>query len=456
MSALADLWNSQLAERAGAGREQPAWLHVLRQAGAAAFEKHGLPHRKVEDWKYTSLKLLEARSQKLAELGHSQVAVDEWPDPLVAEAFPIVTLGNGRVQGALPATRKFETLPLEEALAAESHASWVRPLLESLEVQSTARAFAALNNSMLGPGLVIHVPGGQDAGPLLLQWAFGAEPPAMLHSSRVLIRLGANASLDLVEQFQSAAAHAQGLNLVIQVQLEPGARLRHVRVQQESEEAALITRIECDTGRGASYALAAFDLGGGLVRHDTQVTLAQPGAEADVNGAFVIGGSGHIDNHVVIDHAAGPSRSGQFFRGVLGGRSRGVWNGKARIRPGADGSSVRQSNGNLLMSPLAEIDTKPELEIYADEVEASHGATVGQLDEEAVFYLRSRGLDGDEARAMLTGAFCRTVLERTPGLTGALGESIAGRLEFALQPMAEAAPTSRGSGPATAPRGDAE
>ena len=140
----------------------------------------------------------------------------------------------------------------------------------------------------------------------------------------------------------------------------------------------------------------------------------------------MLDGQRHVDNHVSVDHAAPDCSSEQFFRGVLGGRSRGVFNGRALIRTGADGSSVRQSNANLLLSDLAEMDTKPELEIYADEVEASHGATVGQLDETAVFYLRSRGLADSAARRMLTAAFCRAATDKLEdsGLAGRIVELI--------------------------------
>jgi Fe-S cluster assembly protein SufD len=140
--------------------------------------------------------------------------------------------------------------------------------------------------------------------------------------------------------------------------------------------------------------------------------LAGEAADCAFDGAFVLDRKRHVDNHVSVDHAAPGCSSTQFFRGVLGGSSRGVFNGRALIRSGADGSSVRQSNANLLLSALAEMDTKPELEIYADEVEASHGATVGQLDETAVFYLRSRGLSEDQARRILTMAFCHAVTDR--------------------------------------------
>ena len=151
---------------------------------------------------------------------------------------------------------------------------------------------------------------------------------------------------------------------------------------------------------------------------------------AEFNGAFVLDRKRHVDNHVSVDHASPGCSSSQFFRGVLGGSSRGVFNGRALIRPGADGSSVTQSNANLLLSTLAEMDTKPELEIYADEVEASHGATVGQLDETAIFYLRSRGLSETRARRMLTAAFCRAVIDRLGNRS--LAERLEGMLDAVM------------------------
>ena len=183
-------------------------------------------------------------------------------------------------------------------------------------------------------------------------------------------------------------------------------------MQQESAGAVLLTATSVAQAADSRYVYSGFDLGGAVVRHELAATLDGPGADAEFRGAFVLDGRRFADNHVSVDHAAPGCSSRQFFRGVLGGRSRGVFNGRALIRPGADGSSVHQSNANLLLSGLAEMDTKPELEIYADEVEASHGATVGQLDEAAVFYLRTRGLSDSEARRMLTSAFCHAVTDK--------------------------------------------
>lgn len=420
----------------------PEWLEHIRASATEAFSKSGLPHRKVEDWKYTSLKLLEARSHRLLEEsaapGQAERGTDalDWPAPLTEDSFAVRLL-NGRPETNSPAPDSFTVLPLEAAIASEDTRAWVREMLQSLEVDGPARAFSALNTSMLGPGLVIHVPRGTDGGTLLLQWAFEETPPAMLFNTRVLIRLEEGASLTVIDHFESAGEHAHGLNRVVQADVGRGAKLHHLRLQDESDEAVLITRTECAVHKNGSFHSCAFDWGGALVRQDSYAGLLEPGATADIDGAFILDGEQHLDHHVFVDHVSGNTRSGQFFRGVLSGKSRGVFNGKARIQKGADGSSVRQSNANLLLSRMAEIDTKPELEIYADEVEASHGATVGQLDEDAVFYLRSRGLSEEEARGMLTGAFCKAVLDQTMELPASLAEKIAHKMENALGTLVE-------------------
>jgi Fe-S cluster assembly protein SufD len=159
---------------------------------------------------------------------------------------------------------------------------------------------------------------------------------------------------------------------------------------------------------------AAFDLGGALVRNDISIDIVHPGASVELYGLYLASGRQHIDNHTRVDHRVGPATSSEEYRGILGDRARCVFNGKAIVHKGADGTDARQANHNLLLSDKAEIDTKPELEIYADDVKCSHGATVGQLDKKALFYLRSRGLDREEAARILTRAFAAVIVARAP------------------------------------------
>jgi len=416
---LGDSWASSL--RSAVPGSGPEWLQALRVVAAEEFLRSGLPGYKDEAWKYTSLRQLEDLHPELG-FGPSGGQRPAWPPPLVAGVNFGFRVHNGRVEG-------FDSEPppgvtivgLEQAIRGPSSPllERLRFLLEKVDIRGRGRSFEALNTAMLDAGVLVHVAAGVDAGLCLAQWAQSGKQPSRMANFRLILVLEPGARLGLVEHYLglneppgegSVAAHA--LSLVLQFELAAGAVLDHVMLQNETARNVLLTSGEVIQGEGSSYQFTGFDLGGGLVRHAITCRLAGAGASARLNGAFLADGSSHVDYHVCVQHQAPACSSEQFFRGVLGGHSRGVFNGKALIQRGADGSKVRQSNANLLLSPFAEIDTKPELEIYADEVEASHGATVGQLDEQAIFYMRSRGLDEAEARRMLTSAFCRTVTAR--------------------------------------------
>jgi Fe-S cluster assembly protein SufD len=406
----------------------PGWLKAVRQTAAAQFRAGGLPHRKVEAWKYTPLRALETFAPAPAAIAVERLPSSEFPTPLCDRATMVDILDGepGSPSSALP--DGVSVMPLVDGI--ERFEDRLRPLIEAVDLNGASRAFVALNTALAQQGLVVHVAEGRDAGRLLLRWVSSPSADAVLRHVRVFLLLDRGARLDLVEQFQGIGTSCGGLNVLCQVELDSGAHLGHTRVQAESERAVLLTSMSVQQATDSRYVYRGFDLGAGLARHEMTVNLLGPGAAADIAGAFVLDGKRHADNHINVEHTAAGCRSEQFFRGVLGGRSRGVFNGRALIRPGADGSSVRQSNANLLLSPLAEMDSKPELEIYADEVEASHGATVGQLDEMAVFYMRSRGLGEAAARRMLTTAFCHAVTDRVAGR--GLAERIAEMMDAAM------------------------
>ena len=167
-------------------------------------------------------------------------------------------------------------------------------------------------------------------------------------------------------------------------------------------------------GRDSQLRMASYDLGGGLIRNDVVIDLSQPGADVAFDGLYLAGDGQHIDNHTRVDHRVGPATSTQEYRGILNGHCRCVWNGKAVVHEGADGTDASQANHNLLLSEKAEIDAKPELEIYAEDVKCSHGTTIGQLDESSMFYLRTRGIDEQHAQQMLTFAFAADIVARAP------------------------------------------
>ena len=385
------------------------WLRDLRESAVAAFTSGGLPHRKVEAWKYTPMRLIEDRAPALPSASAAPGPVTA-PEPLLS-GTPRVLMVDGlaaAVDGTL--ADGVRLMPLREAL--EQHDRPIRELAQRVGLGGPSHAFTALNTAFIDRAQVLHVARGVDAGRVLLQWSFSEGAADRLDFARLFVLLEDNARLDLVEQFESASTHAGALNVMLQARLGDAAQLAHTRVQRETDEAVLLTATSVEQGADSRYRYNGFDLGGSLVRHEVYTELVGEGARSELGGACVLDHRRHGETRISVDHAAPNCSSEQFFRGVLGGRSRGVFNGRALIREGADGSSVRQSNANLLLSPLAEMDTKPELEIYADEVEASHGATVGQLDETAVFYLRSRGLSDAAARRMLTSAFCHAVSNR--------------------------------------------
>lgn len=428
MSALAQQWSD--ASRNSERLAGPQWLEQLRTAAADQLQEHGLPQRRDEAWKYTPMRLLEKLNPTVdgfdqqGALSGSE-GEDLMPPALLEKPDCTIDICDGQLTTAVENLQPGVTiLSLAEGL--KLHEAKLRKQIEAVDINGSSGAFAALNTAFLQHGLLIHVKPQINAGSMLLRWAFSAGTLASLHNFRIFLLLEKGSKLQLTEQFESLATGGKALNVISHFDLEEDSNLNHVRLQNEQENSVLMTSTRAIQGENSRYTYAGFDLGGGLVRHELSSKLAGRGAQVIFNGAFVLDHQRHVDNHVSVEHAAPDCSSEQFFRGVLGGRSRGVFNGRALISAGADGSSVRQSNANLLLSGLAEIDTKPELEIYADEVVASHGATVGQLDEAAVFYLRTRGLSDAAARRILTSAFCRTVTERLehPALASRISELI--------------------------------
>ena len=427
MSALAQQWGESL--RSVAHPQGLQWLDELRLRASDQLTAHGLPHRKDEDWKYTPMRVLEKLNPAVASNPEGVVAdvgndVD-FPAALHDSPDCLISIYDGVLVGQEGSDRPGVTvLPLAEGL--KRYEPLLRKHIESVNISGSAQAFAALNTATLNQGLVIHVDEKADAGTILLRWALSGKAGPSIHNFRVFLLLAEGARMQLMEQFESADHTGSALNVVSHIDLGVNTVLEHLCLQNESENTILMSSTRIEQAQGSRYNYAGFDLGGGLVRHELKTVLGGSGAHAAFLGAFVLDQARHVDNHISVDHSSPGCSSEQFFRGVLGGRSRGVFNGKALIRPGADESSVRQSNANLLLSPLAQIDTKPELEIYADEVEASHGATVGQLDEAAIFYLRSRGLSEVEARRLLVGAFCRAVTDKleNQALAGHVSELI--------------------------------
>ena len=392
----------------------PDWFKTLRATGAEQFRTHGLPTRKDEAWKYTGLSRLEKGGVQLASVSDDSPVSDAHPAPLVKAGLQINILDGRMFETVGNLSDGLNVQSLSDALS--TGVDGLQDMLESLASSrpqiGSSDGFTALNTATLDHGLVIHVAAGKDAGRVLINWSTQAAATRLMFNTRVCVILEKNARLELLEQFENPHANTNTSNIVIQAELGEHAKLQHVRFQQESELATLITRTEVSQQAGSEYTYFGFDLGGGLVRHDLRSSLLGQGSRATINGAYLLDGDRHVDNHARVDHVSPGGSSDQYCRGVIGGSGKAVFNTAVVVHPGADESEAKQSNGNILLSERAVVNTKPELEIYADEVVASHGATVGQLDEQAVFYLRTRGLSDKAARQMLTTAFCRSVSDR--------------------------------------------
>ena len=392
-----------------------AWLDAARRENLDAFAAAGLPDRRVEAWKYTPLRAL---AQRAFQPGDAQAATRAVATQALAlpGGGPRMVFVNGVFRAdlstldALPAGLTLQ--PLSQAL--HEPAEPLRFAL-SRHYRDAGDAFARLNAALAGDGVVLRVAAGaQVAEPVQLIFAGAPAGHDLAWHARNVIELGEGATLSLVEHHLASGEQRDLGTLVSDVLLREGARLQFTLLQNAAEGSSLVRRSQLHLGANAHASLHVLELGGALVRHDLQAELTGDGARLDTRGAFVLHGRQHVDTQLAIRHQARDTTSTSQWRGVADDRARGVFRGAIVVAPGADGSDASLSTRNLLLSAQAEIDTKPELEIHADEVKAAHGATVGQLDERALFYLRSRGVPLAQARGMLTVAFCRAVLDDMP------------------------------------------
>lgn len=379
-----------------------------RTSAFARFTELGFPGAREEAWKYTSLRRLEARrfapATREAALREPVVVPPSLGDHCIVLVNGYLRADLGRLAGLPPGIHVSSLADLP----AEAPASTALP---SPHDSGTAR-FADLNEAMSADPLLIEVDADvRWAGPLHVVIIAAGTQPAMSHP-RVTIRIGAGSLARIVLQYTDDGAVERFINAVVDIELAERSELHVYRLQNLGPKAFHIERFDASVAAGARLAVRDSQLGASLARLDLNVSLAGRAAETELTGLFIADGARHLDTHVHVGHRAIETRSVQDYRGVAAGRGRAVFNGKAVVHEGAQKSVARQSSRNLLLTPGAEIDTKPELEIYADDVQCSHGATTGQLDPAAMFYLRSRGLSESEARSALTRAFTGAVSSR--------------------------------------------
>ena len=382
----------------------------IRQDAARRFAELGFPTTRDEEWRFTNVSSIAKTQFSAAPSDWNAREVAQFDQSLSPnEGGPRLVFINGRYSPDHSSCQKLprgiRATPLREANGAvEAH------LARYAAYQD--RAFVALNTANFDDGACIEIPKGTVVEePIHLVFlATGGEVPVISHP-RSLVVIGPGSQATVVESYLGHGAK-YFTNAVTEIVAGDHSVVDHYKLQEEDERAFHVATLQVQIGRDANFSTHSISLGGGgLVRNDINAVLAE-GSEATVNGLYLASGSQHIDNHTAIDHAKPHGTSHELYKGILGGTSAAVFNGKIIVRPAAQKTDAKQTNRNLVLSENATIHTKPELQIYANDVRCTHGATIGQLDQEAIFYLRSRGIAKEQARDLLMQAFARDIIDR--------------------------------------------
>jgi Fe-S cluster assembly protein SufD len=395
----------------------PRWLQDLRERAAVRFSALGFPSVREEEWRFTNVSPIATGEFRLADAAAVTLPQLE-AFPFGAAAHRVVVV-NGRFSpelsrvAALPAGVRAGSLAafINGDLQADSEVAQ-RHLGQLADFNT--RAFAALNTAHVYDGAYVHIPDRvvlTEPLQLLFVSTNGSAPEGTVSHPRCLIVAGDRSQSRIVETYVGSDS-VYFTNAVTEVFVGENAIVDHYKVQQESLTAFHIASMHVNAARSATFSSHSFSLGGLLVRNDVLATLDGEGAEVTLNGLYLADGDRLVDNHTTIDHARPHCPSHEIYKGILGGRARAVFNGKIIVRPDAQKTDAKQTNRALLLSDGALINTKPQLEIFADDVKCTHGAAIGQLDEDAIFYLRARGLTFFEARDMLIHAFAGDILQR--------------------------------------------
>jgi len=389
------------------------WLTDLRRAAIAGVRRVGLPTTRVEAWKYTNLEKL-----RQADFGPTVFGLTDTGS--LFDTGDLANLGGGHprlvfVNGRFDKQRsRLDGLPagvtvmsLAEALTG-NHDSLVARLRRFGSVDKDP--IGAVNTAFMSDGAIVRVARGVAVNQLFHVLSIGGDQPAAFHL-RNLIHLEPGSSMALIERHAGADGSAYWSNPVTDVVLGEGARLAHYRFMEDGSAAYRTAITAVEVAAGATYESFALATGGALARDEIRVALIGEDASCRLDGAYLGQGRQHLDTTTEIVHVKGRTTSRETYKGALAGTARGVFQGRIVVRPEAQKTDGRQVNKTLLLSDGAEIDTKPELEIHADDVKCSHGATAGQLDPDAIFYLRARGIGEDQARRMLTEAFFGDLIE---------------------------------------------
>jgi Fe-S cluster assembly protein SufD len=391
---------------------QPRWLQSLRQDAFARFSETGFPTTHDEDWRFTNVAAVASTPFDLA--GPDTVSKEQLERFGASEFTCCLVFVNGFFSGelsTLPALPKGVTVGSMAAQLRNDPASVEQHLGRYLNIERDA--IAALNTAFIEDGVYVHVPRGVvvETPIYVLYVTVSGAAPAMNHP-RNLIVAEESSQVTVVEDYVSLGEGITFSNAATELVVGDNAHVSHYMVVREGEQAYNFSTLRIQQGRHANVATHSLLLSGALVRNNVHPVLAGEGSECLINGLFMANGRQHMDNYMLVEHASPHCDSRQFYNGILSGQSHGVFHGRIIVHKDAQKTDAKQTNRNLLLSDDAQIDTKPQLEIYADDVKCTHGATIGQFDDNALFYLRSRGLAEAAARHVLLLAFANECLDR--------------------------------------------
>ncbi len=418
-----------------------SWMARLRESAMDRFEQLGFPSVKEEEWKYTNVApISKANFEPI--IGPSDAGKALIPAEIASVSYAetetsrIVFQNGSLIQpqvSGLPAG--IVAIDLVEAIAHEKYGVLIREHL-ARNADYNANGFTALNTALFSSGAFVLIPREVVLeSPLHLLFISDSLEANPATFPRVLIVAEDNSRASIIESYVGLNHGSYFTNAVIEIVLKDGARLEHYKIQRESAGAFHVATTSADLGSNSSYDTTTINFGAQLSRHDIQVTMNHEGAECWVDGLYMIGDGQHTDTHSVIDHQQPHCTSHQLYKGILDGKSHAVFNGKIFVRHGAQKTDAMQTNKNLLLSNEARIDTKPQLEILADDVKCAHGAAVGQIDENELFYLETRGIHPDLAKNLLTYGFAEEVIGKIKidSIRTQLDEAVLNRINARLE-----------------------
>ena len=388
---------------------EPLWMRELRRSAMGAFERLDFPTMKDEDWHFTNIAPVAEKIFGLPQKG-SSLSEDVIARFSHGQDWNTVVFVNGQLDRIDVKSKGIEVSSIASDIAKESEA--VMRHISKLATPESA-AFTALNTALATDGVVLRIPADTKVDkPIHFLFVCDSNAENTAVQTRNLIFAERHSECTVIESYVSVGGNSYFTNAVTEVFVGDGARLSHYKLQTESREAFHVGTIQVHQARDSRYESFSFATGAKLSRTNVYTTLAGDAAEAVLNGLYMVDGSQHVDHQTRIEHVAPNCPSHELYKGILDGRSHGVFNGKVYVHPEAQKTDGKQSNNNLLLSDGAKVDTKPQLEIFADDVKCTHGATVGRLDETALFYMRSRGVGPAQAKRLLTYAFAADVIEK--------------------------------------------